>query len=127
MQMTKFDFYKVAILRFIEGFSACSLVMVQGDVFIYNMKHVIIASQVGISSAMFFTLLLFIIRLKNKYIRFLISGIIIALVDFLTHPSMIVNEFMEAIITGAASVLIGFIFSLFIPKVYKLSSDKFLK
>ncbi len=116
MQMTKFDFYKVAILRFIEGFSACSLVMVQGDVFIYNMKHVIIASQVGISSAMFFTLLLFIIRLKNKYIRFLISGIIIALVDFLTHPSMIVNEFMEAIITGAASVLIGFIFSLFIQK-----------
>jgi len=127
MQMTKFDFYKVAILRFIEGFSACSLVMVQGDVFIYNMKHVIIASQVGISSAMFFTLLLFIIRLKNKYIRFLISGIIIALVDFLTHPSMIVNEFMEAIITGAASVLIGFIFSLLIPKVYKLSSDKLSK
>ncbi len=110
MQMTKFDFYKVAILRFIEGFSACSLVMVQGDVFIYNMKHVIIASQVGISSAIFFTLLLVIIRLKNKYIRFLISGIIIALVDFLTHPSMIVNEFMEAIITGAASVLIGFYF-----------------
>jgi len=127
MQMTKFDFYKVAILRFIEGFSACSLVMVQGDVFIYRMKHVIIASQVGISSAMFFTLLLFIIRLKNKYIRFLISGIIIALVDFLTHPSMIVNEFMEAIITGAASVLIGFIFSLLIPKVYKLSSDKLSK
>jgi len=91
------------------------------------MKHVIIASQVGISSAMFFTLLLFIIRLKNKYIRFLISGIIIALVDFLTHPSMIVNEFMEAIITGAASVLIGFIFSLLIPKVYKLSSDKLSK
>jgi len=127
MQMTKFDFYKVAILRFIEGFSACSLVMVQGDVFIYRMKHVIIASQVGISSAMFFTLLLFIIRLKNKYIRFLISGIIIALVDFLTHPSMIVNEFMEAIITGAASVLIGFIFSLLIPKVYKLSLDKLSK
>lgn len=124
MGITKFDYFKVSVLRLLEAFSACSLVMVQGNPFNLMLKHVIIASQVGVSSAMFFIVTLMIVRLKNKYIRFLVSGLIVAVVDFLTHPSMIVNEFLEAIITGTVAVLIGFIFSLLVPKVYKFSFEK---
>ena len=99
---------KLFLQKFIESFTACGLVMVQGDLSVFELKHFYMAGEVGLLTGLAFVVVAYMNKLENDLLPIYLTGVFVAIADYLTHPSMIGGQLVEPIITGTAAMLIAF-------------------
>ena len=104
--------------RFRDAFSACSLMMVQGDVTALTVNHLWTAAQTGFISAVAVTwIIIFTPRLRdNSYMLAGATGVCVAIADLAMHPSHYQGVSTEAIMTGIGAGLLTYAFTRTKPK-----------
>ena len=100
--------------KFFEAWSACSLVMVQGDLSALSLKHFLIAAKVGSLTGIAFVLVS-LIGVKNKYAPIWLTGVLTSIADILVHPTNFGPHYAEAVTTG----FVAAIFALILTKLNK--------
>lgn len=95
-----------------EAFTACGLVMVQGDLTALSLKHVIIAGRVGVLTGLAFMACSFF-RSDNRLMPIYLTGVFVTIADWITHPSAIGHDLVEPLITGACAMLIAYLYDRF--------------
>ena len=96
--------------KFTEAWSACSLVMVQGDLSALTLKHFLIAAKTGSLTGIAFIIISFT-TIKNKYAPIWLTGILTSIADILVHPTHFGPHYAEAITTGVVAAFFAFLFS----------------
>ena len=95
---------RLLIDKYLEGLTACGLAMVQGDVTALSLYHFIVASKVGLLTGIAYVIVSFFSKLENKLFPIFLTGILVTVADWMTHPS---HFAYEAIITGAMAMAIA--------------------
>ena len=98
---TKFEIFWQ---NFVASFTACGLAMVQGDLTVFTLGHLEVASEVGIVTG-----LAMVIAMTFNWAEVVgiwLTGVFTTIVDFITHPS---NFPYEAIATGFGAMVIALI------------------
>lgn len=93
--------------KFGEAWTACSLMMVQGDLSVFTLKHASIAAETGVAAGLAVVVGSYWERLNTKYGLIWLTGIATALVDIMVHPTHFGPEWAEALLTGAGAGLIA--------------------
>jgi len=96
--------------KFLEAWSACSLIMVQGDLSALSLKHFLIAAETGSLTGVAFVAISFT-KIKNKYAPVWLTGVLTAIADILVHPTHFGPHWAEAAATGALAAFFAFIFT----------------
>lgn len=95
--------------RFREAWLACLLCMVQGDLTIISLNHIVTAAKTGTIAGLSFMALSFSKKLEGNIILSTWTiGILTAGSDFLIHPTHFGPELAEALCTGAGAAALGF-------------------
>ena len=104
---------KVWVGRFRDAFSACSLVMVQGDASALTLNHIYVATETGFIAAVGATIVFIYNKeyVDNKYVLAGVTGLCTAIADLAAHPSHIGNWSTEAIVTGIGAGLLTLSFA----------------
>ena len=105
--------FKLFTRKFSEAWTACMLVMVQGDLSVLSMNHTIVASKTGLFTGLAIVLTSYFKKIDNKYMIAWLTGLFTTLSDYLAHPSMIKGE---SIITGIGAGLLALILSFILEK-----------
>ena len=95
-----------------EAFTACGLVMVQGDLSVFTFNHFIIAGRTGVLTGLAFMVWSFL-KSHNQLMPVYLTGVFVAIADWITHPSGIVNDLVEPLVTGSCAMLIAYIYERF--------------
>ena len=103
--------FKLAAQKFGEAFTACSVMMVQGDFTVFTVKHGITAAKTGSIAAILIVFTSYFVALQNRFIMAWISGIMVALADVVIHQTHFGLHWHEAALTGlGAMMLSGFLY-----------------
>jgi len=99
--------------RFRDAFSACSIMMVGGDVTALTIGHTIKAAQTGFIAAVAATIVIIFAPhfRQNKYVLAGLTGLCTAIADLATHPSHFGGWSTEAIVTGIGAALLTLSFA----------------
>lgn len=100
-----------------ESFSACMVAMVQGNLLVVSVGHVVIAAQTGLASGVLATLLVWTMRTRSRWVVALTLGAITSVVDYMVHPGMFGPVFAEALVTGAVAAALSYGFGWVIARV----------
>ena len=103
---------KIIIQKFTESFTACGIVMTQGNLSAFELKHFILAGKVGLLTGLAFFIVSFF-KTHHKLLPIYLTGVFVTIADFISHPSMIVNDFVEPILTGSCAMLIAYLYAKF--------------
>lgn len=95
--------------KFAEAFTACGLCMVQGDLSVFTLEHAYIAGKVGALTGIAFILAMSI-PFNHKLLPIYLTGILVAIADFIVHPSAMGHALVEPIVTGAVAMIIALIY-----------------
>lgn len=98
--------------KFFEAWSACSLVMVQGDLTALSLKHFLIAAKTGSLTGIAFVLIS-LVGVKNKYAPIWLTGILTSIADILVHPTHFGPHWAEALTTGIVAAVFAYLFTRF--------------
>jgi hypothetical protein len=98
--------------KFTQAFTACILAMVQGDISVISLKHIITASEVGALTGLAFVVSTFI-KIESKYLPIYLTGLFSAVFDYVVHMPMFKGE---ALVTGACAMTLAFIYEKIIKK-----------
>lgn len=93
---------KIFLEAFAVAFTACAIMMTQGDLSIFAMKHLIDASETGTVTGLAMVVASFI-PYKNQWISYFLVGLFTAIADSFTHMEMFPYE---AIATGFGSTIL---------------------
>lgn len=96
--------------KFIEAFTACGLVMVQGDLSVFTLKHALVAAKTGGLAGLAFVLISFT-SIKNNLAPVYLTGVLTAGADILVHPTHFGPHYAEALTTGVVAGLLAFVFT----------------
>lgn len=96
--------------KFFEAWSACSLVMVQGDLSALTVKHFLIAAKTGGLTGIAFVLIS-LTSIKNKYAPIWLTGVLTSIADILVHPTHFGPHYAEAVTTGVVAAFFAFVFT----------------
>jgi hypothetical protein len=109
---------KIKILgeKFGESWTACALIMVQGDLAVFSMKHAIIASKVGIITGIAFMGTSFFAHINNRWGNAAMTGILTALADLVIHPTNFGPNWAEAAVTGLGASILALVFITILKK-----------
>ena len=95
-----------------EAFTACGLVMVQGDLSVFTLNHFIIAGRTGVLTGLAFMVWSFL-KSDNRLMPVYLTGVFVAIADFVSHPSAIGHDLVEPLITGTCAMLIAYLYDRF--------------
>ena len=111
---------KIFLTPFFEATPACLLIMVQGNIWLATVGHLIKAVETGLITALGVLILsLFTHRwFSNKYVVAGITGGMCFVADFLAHPSHFGSASTEAMVTGAFTALISLILNMLGKKIF---------
>ena len=104
---------KLFFRKFSEAWTACMLVMVQGDLSVLTIKHAVTASKTGILTGIAIVITSYLKRLDNKYMTAWLTGVLTIIADYLTHPNMFKYE---SIVTGLGAGLLALTLSFILKK-----------
>ena len=102
---------KLLAEKFSESWTACMLIMVQGDLSVLTLNHAYTASKTGIIAGTAIVLASYWNRINHKYGLIWITGVLTAIADFVVHPSHFGPQWAEAAITGIGAGLLAWILS----------------
>jgi len=111
---------KIFLTPFCEATPACLLVMVQGNIWLATVGHLLKAVETGLITAVgVFILSLFTYRwFSNKYVVAGITGGMCFIADFLAHPSHFGGASTEAMVTGTFTALISLVLNMLGKKIF---------
>ena len=89
--------------KLVESFTACGLMMVQGDLSIFTLKHFLTAAEVGALTAMAYFVSLSL-NFKFPYAPLFLTGVFTAIADWIIHDPMFPYE---SLATGVCAVVIA--------------------
>jgi len=95
--------------KFLEAWTACALVMVQGDLTVFSLSHAVIAAKTGTLTGIAFVLTSFITRINNKWGNAAVTGILTAMADIVIHPTHFGLWWTEAVVTGVGAGILALI------------------
>lgn len=93
--------------KFMEAWTACAIMMVQGNFLVFTTGHAITAAKTGSTAALLVVLSSYCIQLDNRYILAWITGIMTGLADILIHPTHFGPNWMEAAVTGLGALMLS--------------------
>ena len=99
--------YKLGSQKFMEAWTACSIMMVQGNLSVFTVKHAITAAKTGVIAALLVVLTSYVIQLNNRYIMAWMTGVLTALADMVIHPTHFGPNWMEAACTGLGALMLS--------------------
>lgn len=99
-----------------EGWIACALTMVQGDLTVFSTNHAITASKVGIITGIAFVLTSFFAHINNRWGNAAMTGILTALADIVIHPTNFGPNWAEAAVTGLGAGILALVFITLLKK-----------
>ena len=73
---------------FSESTAACLLTMVQGNVLVLGLSHLLVASQTGIAAGAIAYVAILFAKTGKQWIVSVILGLATGLADFFVHPGM---------------------------------------
>lgn len=91
-----------------EAFTACMLAMVQGNLLVVSVSHVVVATQTGLASGVLATAVVWMMRARSRWVVALTLGLITSVVDYMVHPGMFGPVFAEAAVTGAVAAALSY-------------------
>ena len=91
-----------------ESTIACLLAMVQGNLLVLTMGHLVIATQTGLIAGLLAFGVTVKTRINNPWAIALLLGISTAIIDYLIHPSSFGGVATEAIVTGIVAGLLSY-------------------
>lgn len=99
--------------RFRDSFTACILMMTQGDVGAIELGHVLKATETGFLTAVAAVSLVWLKPqyASNRYVLAGLTGFLTAIADFATHKSDWGGVYDEALLTGIAAGLMTVAFA----------------
>ena len=102
---------KVKLLaeKFTESWTACMLVMVQGDLTILTLNHAYTASKTGIIAGLAVVLASYWNKVNNKYGLIWLTGVLTTFADLIVHPSHFGPTWAESVVTGIAAGFLAWI------------------
>jgi len=93
--------------KFGEAFTACGVVMVQGDLSVLSLKHAMIAAETGLAAGIAVVVGSYWERINTKWGLIWLTGVATASVDIMVHPTHFGPEWAEAAVTGAGAGLLA--------------------
>lgn len=100
---------KTFVEKFGQSWSACMLVMVQGDVSVLTLSHAVTASKTGTLTGIAFVIAQ-TVPWTSKLLPIYLTGLLTAVADYIVHPGMFGAEGVEAITTGAVAMAIAVLY-----------------
>lgn len=91
-----------------ESTIACLLAMVQGNLLVLTIGHLLVAMQTGFIAGIIAFGVTVKARINNHWVIALLLGISTAIIDYLIHPSSFGGAATEAIVTGLIAGLLSF-------------------
>lgn len=86
--------------KFVEVWTACMLLMVQGDMSAWTLSHVITASKTGTIAGAAFVLTVNIAKIESKVALVWVTGVMTMCADIIAHPTHFGPQWTEALSTG---------------------------
>jgi hypothetical protein len=91
-----------------ESTIACLLAMVQGNLLVLTIGHLLVAMQTGFIAGIIAFGVTVKARINNHWAIALLLGISTTIIDYLIHPSSFGGAATEAIVTGLIAGLLSF-------------------
>ena len=107
---------KLLLEKFIESWTACMIMMAQGNLAVLTINHAITASKTGIITGLAMVAASFL-PWKNKWLGICLTGIFTALADSIGHMEMFPYE---SIATGICAMVIAIAFE----KIFKQETQR---
>lgn len=107
---------KRASRSFIEAFTACSIMMVQGNFSVFSWGHVFTAASTGLYVFMGVMFALMVRPGSGKFFRAWVTGVVTIFADRLIHPAHFGEDMTEAVLTGLGAFILAIIFDLTVKK-----------
>lgn len=105
------------IEKFLQAWTACMAMMVQGDLTAITLYHAFTAAKTGTLAGIAFVFAS-IIPFTNTWVGIFLTGVLTALADIVIHPTHFGPEFLEAICTGVTAMLIAAMYSINYKKYF---------
>lgn len=90
-----------------EASAACLFLMVQGDVSVISLAHLLVAGQTGLVAGALSTLAASMLKTARPWAVSLMLGGITTVVDYLVHPGGFGPVALEAVLTGLMATLLS--------------------
>jgi len=100
---------KLWATKFGEAWTACMMVMVQGDVTVLTINHAITASKTGALAGLGFVAAVHICKNKNKWVGVWMTGMATMLADLIVHPTHFGPSWTEALVTGIGAAALCYL------------------
>lgn len=103
--------FKLALQKFGEAWTACSIMMVQGDFTVFTIKHGLTAAKTGSIAAILLVFTSYFVALQNRFVMAWMTGVMVSLADIVIHQTHFGMHWHEAVLTGlGAAMLSGFLY-----------------
>ena len=99
--------------KFGEAFLACMFAMSNGDVSVWTFKHVKVAYNTGIGTAVTFAICVLLFKKITPFSTVLLTVGLTTFADLLNHPTHYGSWWSEAAITGLIAGCFSLFFQLF--------------
>ena len=96
--------------KFSQAWTACMLMMVQGDVTALSFYHAKVAAKTGGLAGIGFVIAAQFGAANNRWLSAWIIGIITMFADIIIHPTHFGPAWMEAVCTGLGAALLCAVF-----------------
>ena len=97
-----------------ESTIACLFAMVQGNLLVLTIGHLVIATQTGLIAGIIAFGVTVKTRINNPWIIALFLGVSTAIIDYLIHPSSFGGVATEAIVTGLIAGLLSYLVTMWL-------------
>ena len=91
--------------------------MAQGDLRVLTWKHVVVAYNTGIKTAITYAICCLLLRRISAFGAIALTGVVTAFADLVTHPTHFGSAWSEAAATGFGASFLALIFHLFTVKI----------
>ena len=96
--------------KFSQAWTACMLMMVQGDVTALSFYHAKVAAKTGSIAGIGFVIAAQFGAANNRWLSAWIIGVLTILADKLTHPTHFGGDWAEAVYTGLGAAILCVLF-----------------
>jgi len=108
--------FKLFNQKFSEAWTACIVAMTQGDLTVVSLKHAMIASKTGLLTGLAVVATYVMCKQDHKWLNIWLTGLFVALADFITHPTHYGSQWTEAAVTGLGAAMLAFMVESFWKK-----------
>jgi hypothetical protein len=101
---------------FSEAWTACGLMMVQGDLTVFSANHAVVAAKTGVTAGLGVVIVSSFMSKPNKWALAWVTGFLTMLADVFTHPTQFGPWWMESAATGLGAGVLAIVFSTVLTK-----------